>query len=404
MDIITIPEKEEVESVSIAEGEHVIGEFIGDENGPTLVVIGSIHGNETSGLIAMRKVAPEIENLADRLKGRVYLIAGNTRAINEGVRYIDADLNRHWTIETVERNMPGSTISTNRAEDIEQRELLEILEGVFRSAKNEVYVLDLHSTSSDSSPFAMIGDTLRNREFARKFPATVLLGIEEQLDSTVLEYINNVGAITLGFEAGQHTTQAAVDNQEALMWLALLNTKILPSNRAIRRRHERVLRNAMGDAKIIEIRYRHGITPEDGFKMELGYKNFQPVRKGELLANDRHGEIKARETSLILMPLYQDQGDDGFFLGREINQFWLKLSRILRKMRLGAIMHFLPGVRKHQTDDNTLIVNTRIARILPLQIFHLLGFRKRRWRNEKLVVSRRKHDTISPFRRNGTAS
>ena len=46
----------------------------------------------------------------------------------------------------------------------------------------------------------------------------------------------------------------------------------------------------------------------------------------------------------------------------------------------------------------TLIVDTNIARLFPLQVFHLLGFRRRRWVGNKLVVSRRKHDTDAPFK------
>ena len=54
-------------------------------------------------------------------------------------------------------------------------------------------------------------------------------------------------------------------------------------------------------------------------------------------------------------------------------------------------------MQRHSTDETTFLVDTHVARFLPLQIFHLLGFRKRRWRDDKLVVSRRRHDTISPF-------
>ncbi|MFT6360775.1 MAG: succinylglutamate desuccinylase, partial [Saprospiraceae bacterium] len=36
--------------------------------------------------------------------------------------------------------------------------------------------------------------------------------------------------------------------------------------------------------------------------------------KGEILATDKNGNVVAKQDSLILMPLYQKQGDDGFFL------------------------------------------------------------------------------------------
>lgn len=384
----------------VAEGVHLVGEFVGDKSGPTLLVIGSLHGNEPSGVIAMRNISGKLGELETKLRGRVYFVAGNTRAIRENVRYIDSDLNRHWTQKKVIQNSSGSAKDAKIVEDKEQQELLEIIKKVFTTAKDEVYAMDLHSTSAKSTPFAMIGDTLRNRSFAQKFPATFLLGIEEQLDSTVLEYLSNLGAVTLGFEAGQHTDKIAVESQESLIWLALLNSGILSENDTNRKEHERTLQKVMSFQKrIIEIRYRHSISDEDEFKMKPGYENFQAIKKGEVLAHDRSGEIVAKESGLILMPLYQSQGADGFFLGREISPFWLKVSRILRKLNLGNLMRFLPGVKQDPGDSDSFTVDTRVARIFPLQIFHLLGFRKRRWKDEKLVVSRRKHDSKSPFKK-----
>lgn len=130
--------------------------------------------------------------------------------------------------------------------------------------------------------------------------------------------------------------------------------------------------------------------------MEPGFRNFQRVRRGQSLARDRTGEITACETGLILLPLYQSLGDDGFFLGREVRQFWLKLSGLLRKMKVGHYIHLLPGVRRDSLNENVLIIDTRIARLLPLPIFHLLGFRRRRWENKYLVVGRRAYDLAGP--------
>jgi succinylglutamate desuccinylase len=324
-------------------------------------------------------------------------LAGNTRAINKNIRFIDTDLNRQWTALNIVKNRPGSVISINSAEDKEQSELLELIADVTDKAQNEVYALDLHSTSSKSTPFAMTGDTLRNRKFARKFPATFLLGIEEQLEGTIMEYMNGLGAVTLGFEAGQHTTRAAVRNQEALLWLALRHSGVVRDDAFEWTVYEENLKAAMGKHKIVEIRYRRAITEADEFVMEPGFETFQSVKKGDVLAHDKNGPIKASETGLILMPLYQALGGDGFFLGREVAVFWLWLSRLLRKTGVGNLMRFLPGVRRDPHDEDVLKVNTRIARLMPLQVFHLLGFRKMRWRDEKLIVTRRKFDTRSPF-------
>ena len=377
----------------ITEGEHLIGKITGIESGATLVVVGSVHGNEKGGATALRKIFPQLEKLRDKLRGRVYFLAGNTRALVRGVRFVDADLNRHWTKENLSKDSPQT------AEDCEQRELLKIFDEILRTAKDEVYALDLHSTSAEGLPFATVGDTMRNRAFARKFPVTILLGIEEQLDGTMLEYLNSAGAVTLGFEGGQHIAPETVENHEALVWMALVNAGILAAEDVPDfERHRKNLAKATGKARILEVRHREAIKPQDDFLMNPGFENFDVIKRGQELAKNRKGEIKAVESGLILMPLYQKQGEDGFFIGREIAPFWLWLSKVLRKLNVGDFMPFLPGVSRHPSDEESFIVNTRVARFFPLQIFHLLGFRKRRWRDNNLVVSRRRHDWQSPFK------
>ena len=48
--------------------------------------------------------------------------------------------------------------------------------------------------------------------------------------------------------------------------------------------------------------------------MKPGFKNFQAVTKGELLARYDDQDVKAEADGMILMPLYQAQGNDGFFI------------------------------------------------------------------------------------------
>lgn len=373
----------------IIEGEHMIGKFVGVESGVSLIVVGSVHGNEPSGVIALQKISREMESLKNKLRGRVYFLAGNTRALNRRVRFIETDLNRHWTSENVEKNNINSVLQI--AEDKEQSELLKILNEILRTANDDVFALDLHSTSAAGLPFATVGDTLRNRHFAQKFPVIFLLGIEEQLDGTMLEYLNNRGVVTLGFEGGQHESSQAIENHEGLVWLSLVNSGILAAEDVPDlKKYQQNLLKASGKPRIVEVRYRQAITENEDFEMNQGYSNFQTVRRNEVLAKDKNGEIRAKESGLILMPLYQKQGEDGFFIGREVAPFWLWLSEILRNWNIADWIHFLPGVSYFPSDPDTLFVNTRVARFFPLQIFHLLGFRKLRWRENNLVVSRRR--------------
>jgi hypothetical protein len=386
-------------------GHHVIASIRGSQPGPTLIILGSIHGNEPAGSEATHRVLIQLEKLRSCLRGEVILLAGNTRALVQQVRYLDTDLNRLWTTTNIMTIKSGKSVQPDTSEALEQSELLPELEGAFARARGEIFFVDLHTTSAPGKPFATVGDTLRNRRFALNFPVTIVLGLEEQIDGTLLEYVNNLGVITLGLEAGQHNAASSIDNHEAVIWIAAVATGNLRRQDVPElENHFALLAHAAGGKRVIEVRHRHAISPADEFKMEPGFTNFQRVRRGQLLARDRRGGIMARETGLVLLPLYQTLGDDGFFLGREVRKFWLSLSALLRWLKIGNFVYLLPGVRRDPLDENFLIVNTRIARILPLQIFHLLGLRRRRWVGNHLIVSRRAFDLHGPLRpklRNG---
>ncbi len=381
---------------------HLIAAIRGFEPGPTLIVIGGIHGNEPAGALAARRIVADLQRKGPLLRGEVVLLSGNSRALARSVRYIDTDLNRHWTPESISAVRAAmkseSPFASAKCEDLELRELLVLFEQASDRARGELYFLDLHTTSAHGVPFATVGDTLRNRKFALNFPTTIVLGLEEQIEGTMLEYVNNLGAVTMGFEAGQHDAQTSIDHHEAVIWIALVAAGLLRTEDAPEfERFRATLERASGGARIVEVRQRHAIAPNDEFVMEPGFENFQPVQRGQIVAQDRRGQITVSETGMVLLPLYQKLGDDGFFLGRKVRLLWLKLSAVLRHLGVGNYVHLLPGVRRQDSDGSSFIVNTRIARIVPLQLFHLLGFRKRRWGDDVLIVSRRRYDLAGPI-------
>jgi hypothetical protein len=90
------------------------------------------------------------------------------------------------------------------------------------------------------------------------------------------------------------------------------------------------------------------------------------------------------------MPLYQKQGDDGFFIVSEVNYFWLRISAWLRRGRFDRLLPLLPGVRRVPGQRRALEISTNIARWFVIEICHLLGFRKHVQVKGRLVVSRRR--------------
>ena len=134
------------------------------------------------------------------------------------------------------------------------------------------------------------------------------------------------------------------------------------------------------------------LTPIDERNLQLAAQ----VEEGQIVAHDRNGPVRAQESGLILLPLYQGKGEDGFFIARPLRMFWLRLSAFLRRLRIGAFLRWLPGVQNSGDSRFELTVDTRIARWYPLEVFHLFGYRKQRQAGHTLVVTRRAFDSDEP--------
>ena len=147
---------------------------------------------------------------------------------------------------------------------------------------------------------------------------------------------------------------------------------------------------------ISEVIFRYGVNPDEHFQMLPGYRNFQPIRSGEPLAANGSGPIHSSWNAQIFMPLYQAQGDDGFFIIRQVNAFWLKVSEIMRHLHVDRLITLLPGIHRHPTSPNQIIADRRIARWRVLEIFHLLGYRRIRSHGEQLLLTRRGFDLRGP--------
>lgn len=374
--------------------ERLIGRYSQGLPGPTIIFIAGIHGNEPAGVFALHRVIDHLKKHSPPFKGEIYGFAGNLAALSRQVRFVDRDLNRIWNTERIRNIESGENQPHNNpAEDQEQRELYAALKSAYQG-KNPVIMIDLHTTSAEGQPFTTIGDTLRNRYFARKFPIPIILGIEEEIEGTLLNFMSELGFITVGFESGQHDALSSIQVHTALIWLVLfyarsMSGKDIPN---LSQHYQTLLQSAPNNQKIFEVRYRYDISQLRMFKMNPGFHNFQKIRKGENLAVNEQGVVLSRENGMIFMPLYQKQGDDGFFVVREINPFWLKVSAITRRIHFERILPYLPGIAKHPTNENTLIINTKIARWFVIEFFHLLGYRRESRENGKLIVTKRKYD------------
>lgn len=371
----------------------VISQVRGEDPGPTLICTGSLHGNEPGAFHALTRVSTALRERRPHLRGAFVALTGNRSALLEARRYLDRDLNRLWVPTLIADLKSGSPTVSDAVEHRELAELLDQIEAAVACSRGDIYVVDLHTTSADSPPFATIGDTLRNRAFAMRLGVPIVVGLEEHLEGTLLGYADTLGYVTMGFEGGRHDDPEAVERLAASVWMALAACGILIAPREVPEvgRAAELLRAASrGVPRVLEVRYRHPVAPGDAFQMDPGFAGFQPVAPGQRVARDRSGDVRSPARGRILMPLYQVQGDDGFFVMREFRPFWLAVSALLRHLRADAVVHWLPGVRRDPLRPGLLIVDRHTARWYALEIFHLLGYRRERLEGETLVVSRRR--------------
>ncbi len=370
----------------------VLGRVNGLEEGPTLIIVGGMHGNEPAGVLALQRLLPRLAADPSALaRGRVVGLAGNRKALRQKQRFLAHDLNRHWLPDRVARLR--AAVEPLTAEDEELRELEREIRGLFAEAEDTAYLLDLHTASGPELPFATLDDSLGNRSFAFDFPVPVVLGLEEELAGTLSIWAESIGMVTAGFESGKHDAPAAVERAEAAIWIALEAAGVLAEGRseviAAKRRLEE---ECSGVPPVVEVRHRHAIRPGAGFRMDPGYENFNPVTAGQNLASDGRGPVLSPFTGLILMPLYQKQGAEGFFVVKPVRQIWLKASAKVRHWHLERYLHLLPGVRRHPDLDEYFVVDTRYARWLARELFHLLGFKRLGKATRYLVMARRLYD------------
>lgn len=302
----------------------MLGVHRGDRPGPLLVCVAGVHGNEPAGVAALRKILSRLgEPGAPTTRGRFVALAGNMGALEESVRYLERDLNRQWTGVRANRLRDGSSERRRRRslgpEGYEQRSLLGALERELQvDRRGAAYLVDLHTTSGESTPFAIVGRRERCRRFARKFPVPRVRGLERYLPGMLSEWACRRGFASLTAEAGQHDAPSSVERHRAVVWTALAAAGIVGPESSPALAARRLLADVSGGVpRRLDVRYRHAIVPGDGFRMKPGRRNFDPVRRGDVLAESREGDVVAPESGLLFLPLYQELGSDGFFLVQE---------------------------------------------------------------------------------------
>lgn len=309
--------------------KRIIGEYTGTRRGPLLIVLAGMHGNEPAGIQALDIVFRLLEVEPDRnpnfrFCGKIIGLRGNVAALEEKKRFIHKDLNRQWTPKNV-RRIKSTPFEQLDAEDREVMELLTVIEEEIEAYQpNKIVLLDLHTTTAYGGIFSIATDDPESIRIGVELHAPVIKGMLKGIHGTTLHYFNNDNfepeTVAVCFESGQHAEHLSVNRAIAALTNCMRTIGCVRAEDVENRHDELLIEYSRDLPKVAQLIMCHRIQPGDEFKMMPDYKNFQEVERGELLAYDQNGPIRAEADGRILMPLYQEQGDDGFFLIRPVTK------------------------------------------------------------------------------------
>ena len=302
--------------------ERIIGSLEGTQEGPLVIFLAGMHGNESAGIDAVEQVLHLLRGRTHQLAGKVLAVRANLRALKRNVRYIDEDMNRIWFPSIIEQLRASSERDIESSERLEIKRLLRILDRIEAHSDQPVILADIHTFSAQGSMFTLPNRDDRQIELLSKIYAPMVLGVGESLRGTALKYYSNKGMLSFALEGGQHQNRLTEYNITASLMILLSAAGCIRDD-DFSKMDEFQTHLASQTQRLpvkTELVYQHIIEDGDDFEMKPGFKNFQPIKKGEWLASDQNGKIVAQCDGYVLMPLYQNQGNDGFFIIQELEE------------------------------------------------------------------------------------
>ena len=308
--------------------------FCGLKPGPRIIITGAVHGNETCGTIAIRRVLDDIrlQRLGIVSGSVTFVPVTNPLAYARGERAGDRNLNRNLypVAEPVD------------FEDHVANWLCPLL------AKHEV-LLDLHSTRAQNPAFAMLGPEnnsgclqpfkhfekeralakrLGVHRFVDGWLSTYADGVERRVGAATsggnvgkslntdprygvgtTEYMRSVGGYAITLECGAHDDPSSpeVGYRAILNALAFLGITSSPLPEPVEK-YEALRMVAVHDKNDV------------GDNFSRAWASFDPLRKGDLIGTRRDGtRLLAEDDGCILFPdAKAEPGNEWFYLAKTV--------------------------------------------------------------------------------------
>jgi succinylglutamate desuccinylase len=278
-----------------------------------LTLFGLIHGNEVVGIQLLNEVLALLASRQVNLTFPLAVALGNYRAVEQGARYLEKDLNRSFG------GAQGNAWEITRA-----AELTTVLSKTW-------YFVDFHQTSQPSlEPFFIFPYSRKNVQFARELSPTQAVvthwhgGFSVDGMATD-EYLTKIGGIGLTIETGQNGFSLYQESLGALT--ALKAIQVVEHH--LRSHHKLPTYGptpGIGDHNPLYTWAQVQEYPRDGeVTLRPGLLNFQAVSKGEELGLHNGSPLVATATGKLLFPKYLDPVIDR---GRRPGELWRVITPV----------------------------------------------------------------------------
>ncbi|PWF43398.1 succinylglutamate desuccinylase/aspartoacylase domain-containing protein [Massilia glaciei] len=308
--------------------------YTGLASGPRLIITGAVHGNETCGTKAIRRIMDEIDS------GKLHIAAGSVTfvPVTNPLAYFKEQ-------RSGDRNLNRNLFPNAEPQDFED----QIANWLCPLLASHDVLLDLHSFNAESEPFVMVGPQnnegtlqpfkhaekeralarrLGVRRFVDGWLATYGQGVQRRIgsgDAATLEltmrygmgtteFMRSAGGYALTLECGQHKDPAA----PAVAYRAIMNTlaflKVIdaPEPEAI----------ALDQMEALSMVVVHDKTAA-GDHFSRTWSSFDPVAKGEQIGTRADGTpVTAEFDARILFPdVNAAPNHEWYYLTRTNTQF-----------------------------------------------------------------------------------
>lgn len=253
--------------------------------GPTVAIIGGVHGNEPIGVKAIEAVLPRLK----LRRGRVIFIVANPPALAVNQRYLDTNLNRALV------NPPDLTSREGRL----AQQLMTVLDGCDA-------LLDLHASMNNDPPFAICEEDALS--IAARLPITIVsTGWAAAEPGSTDAYLHQQGKPAICVECGQldrwrQNLPLAIEAINAFLAILGLTNQSIPSAR---------------QQTVVAVKYPV-FKETDRFCFVREFVGFETLKPNELIARDGEKQYRAPQwASCVIFPWPEAPiGAEAFLIGR----------------------------------------------------------------------------------------